>query len=375
MAKHRSGVNRDIARHLKSLATIAEVGWHEQKTTEYIEKALGEPLRKKNVGKSKVGIVCKIGNGTQGIFLRADIDGLPRSDGKILHLCGHNAHTASLICAYRTILRYENVLSNQNKCIYFIFQPAEETFPSGARTVLKENSDLINQCLYGFGSHVAPFLPAGSILIKSGPVFAAGDYFRIVITGKSAHIKDALKGMDAIWGAAQVVDMVYRFQKTFKGYGSDMVFNVNTINGGTVANRIADTVTVTGDIRWLKKEHGKKIKSFFTTLPRTLKEKYPGTITVSYYDGYPALHNDEALEKSFSDFYRKNATMKILHNAPISLGTEDFSFYTKTTPCLYTHIGMGGKYDLHHDHFTATEQVAHDMYQYFIAVAKWFKKF
>ena len=52
-----------------------------------------------------------------------------------MHACGHDAHTASLL---GTILILNNLKNFWQGTIKFIFQPAEEMLPGGARQMIDE---------------------------------------------------------------------------------------------------------------------------------------------------------------------------------------------------------------------------------------------
>ena len=89
------------------------------------------------------GLVGKLeGQDGPSIGLRADIDAIPQheqsgrtdcslTDG-IMHGCGHDTHTVSLLGAAMLLSSYREKLKGD---VYFIFQPAEETL-SGARYLI-----------------------------------------------------------------------------------------------------------------------------------------------------------------------------------------------------------------------------------------------
>ena len=50
-----------------------------------------------------------------------------------MHACGHDAHTASLLGVIKILI---NLKQEFEGTIKFIFQPAEEVFPGGAKTMI-----------------------------------------------------------------------------------------------------------------------------------------------------------------------------------------------------------------------------------------------
>ena len=360
----------NIIQYKNDLDAIAETGWNEVKTTAYIDSVIKQKSLVNGVGEKKVGRTFSIGKGSEKIFLRADIDALPSKNG-VKHICGHSTHMASLLGTFQWALSKELELTKKNKQIIFIFQPAEETFPSGAHTIIQSQKKLLKQCLYGFGIHVMPDIPAGYITVEPGILAAAGDYIEIEVKGKSTHIKATHEGIDAIEGAAYVIQEFKNFQKSLKTFGTEVVFNINTIKGGTAPNRVADTVLMTGDIRWFEKKYFYNLHSFCTNLPDVIEKKYKGKVKVKYYVGYPPLINDKKLSKVIKKYITSTTSLKIYDKLKASLITEDFSFYSDVAPTLYTKIGVGNKNELHDDAFEVPNESVLLAYEYWKSVIDW----
>ena len=106
----------------RELHRIPEIGFDLPKTTAVVKRELermGIPYTEQYAPCSVVGILNASGSGPV-IGLRADMDALPveetadvpfRSEhpGK-MHACGHDAHTAMLLCAARVLKRVESQL-------------------------------------------------------------------------------------------------------------------------------------------------------------------------------------------------------------------------------------------------------------------------
>ncbi len=95
-------VRRDLHAH-------PELGWHEVRTTEVLERKLIEAGLSPRVLPTGTGLICDIGSGDSCVALRADIDALPVTDAVeapwrstvdgVAHACGHDVHTAALLGA------------------------------------------------------------------------------------------------------------------------------------------------------------------------------------------------------------------------------------------------------------------------------------
>ena len=66
-------VRRDLHAH-------PELGWHEVRTTEVLERRLVEAGLSPRVLPTGTGLICDIGSGDTCVALRADIDALPVPD-------------------------------------------------------------------------------------------------------------------------------------------------------------------------------------------------------------------------------------------------------------------------------------------------------
>lgn len=102
------------------------------------------------------------------IALRADFDALPIEDEKetpykstkpgVMHACGHDGHTAALLGVAKVVSQYKDNLKGS---IVFVFQPAEETPPGGAKYMIEDG--ILEDVDYVFGAHLASDIPIGKV--------------------------------------------------------------------------------------------------------------------------------------------------------------------------------------------------------------------
>jgi amidohydrolase len=90
----------------------------------------------------------------------------------VMHACGHDAHTASLLGAAKIL---NEVRDQFEGTIKLIFQPGEEIIPGGASLMIKDKvleNPRPNSIL---GQHVMPMIPAGKVGFRSGLYMASTD--------------------------------------------------------------------------------------------------------------------------------------------------------------------------------------------------------
>ena len=113
---------RDIHAH-------PELGFEEARTSEFVAEKLQEFGISvfRGVGKTGVVGVLKVGNETQSVGLRADMDALPIKEANsfayrsgtsgCMHACGHDGHTTMLLGAAKYLAETQNFRGQVN----FIF--------------------------------------------------------------------------------------------------------------------------------------------------------------------------------------------------------------------------------------------------------------
>ena len=329
-------IRRDIHKH-------PELSFQEFRTSELISKKLESLNIKvtKNVGKTGV-VGDLIGSDGPCIALRADMDALPiQETGKIeyksindgiMHACGHDGHIAMLLGAAEVLSKMKNRI---NGSIRFIFQPAEEG-QGGARYMIKDgclkNVDEI------YGAHLWNYQNYGTIGIKSGPVMAAADMFKINIKGKGGHGAAPQGCVDSIIVASHLIQSFQTIISRNTNPLDSTVVSVGKINGGHNFNIIADEVILEGTTRSYTETNRKLIKSRMKDIILGTEKLFNAKIILDYKDGYPPTINNEKCTIKLI-----NSAKKILKNGVgepyLSMGGEDFSYYGEHIPACFFFIG------------------------------------
>ncbi|WP_438315775.1 M20 metallopeptidase family protein [Sporosarcina sp. FA9] len=334
-------IRRDLHRH-------PELGMEEYRTRDKIIEYLTEMGIPFERDIAHTGVVGFIEGGIEGktIALRADIDALPITEmnevdyksqnvGK-MHACGHDAHTTVLLGAAKLLNdNKENLKGN----VKLFFQPAEETV-GGAKPMIEAGVMENPKVEAVFGLHIAPDIPVGEIGVKYDQMNAASNSLSITIKGDSAHGATPHNGTDAILIAAKVISALQTIVSRNVDPRDSAVISIGVIQGGTAANIIADTVTLTGTVRTLHPDVRSYVLKRIEEVVSHTTQAMGGTFTLTIKDGYNVLINDN----SMVDIVKQSAIELIgeenVHQLQLpSLGVEDFAFFAEAAPSAFYRLG------------------------------------
>lgn len=323
-----------------------EIGFEEHNTSRYVSEILTGLGIEHRTGMAKTGIVALIKGDLPGktIALRADMDaltltektGLPYASKNpgVMHACGHDAHTASLLGAAMLLNECRHELAGSVK---LIFQPAEEG-PGGAKIMIDEGAlDGVDAII---GAHVWQEFPVGALSVRYGPAMACLDSIDITIEGTGCHGAAPHQGVDAIMTACQVVNALQTIASREINPVKPVVVTVGTFNGGYAYNIIADEVQMKGTVRAidpeLRKSLPEKIERVIAGVTSSMRASYK----FNYHFGYPPLVNDNAVTTKVEDTLKRLFGDKNVHQRPEpSMGGEDMAYYLEKVPGTFIYVG------------------------------------
>ena len=368
-----------VRRHLHA---NPELSFEEYNTSKFIAsklKEFGIPFKD---GIVKTGIVATITGtkfpssvlgegmsrlgetGVRSIALRADMDALPITETNnieykskntgVMHACGHDVHTSSLLGAAKILSELKNEFSGTVK---LIFQPGEEKAPGGASLMIKEGvlenpkPDAI------LAQHVFTDLEAGKVGFRSGKYMASTDEIYLTVKGKGGHA--AMKGtyVNPLLIASEIlIALENEFNSPFKGGArragdvegkateaipTVLAFGRMHANGAT--NVIPDEVKIDGTFRTMDEAWRKEAQGIIRQIAISKAKSMGGDCDVNILSGYPALTNDEpttARAKKYAEEYLGKENVSEL---PLRMTGEDFSFFAQKIPACFYRLGTGNK--------------------------------
>ncbi len=336
-----TAMRRDIHAH-------PELCFQEERTADTIAKALtdwGIPVIR-GLGKTGVVGIVKNGTSTRAVGLRADIDALPMTEhnqfahasqhpGK-MHACGHDGHTAMLLAAAKHLSRHRNF----DGTVYLVFQPAEEG-GGGAREMMKDG--LFEKCPMEaiFGAHNWPGMKAGQFALRSGPVFASSNEFRITIRGKGAHAALPHNGVDPVPIACQMVQAFQTIVTRNKRPIDTAVISVTMIHAGEATNVIPDSCELRGTVRTFTTEVLDLVERRMRKIASATSEAFDATCEFHFNRNYPPTINHGPETDFARSLLADVVGAENVHDFEPTMGAEDFSFFLQEKPGCYFLIGNG----------------------------------
>lgn len=326
-----------------------ELSGQEVETSKVVQKTLGDAGIPFQTGFAKTGVLGIIEGGKPGgtIALRADMDALPidekteidfrSNNAGVMHACGHDAHTAMLLCAG---LKLNEMKAHLPGKVLLVFQPAEEDSPiGGAGPMLADGVFDEHRPDAIFGQHVWPNLKVGQIGIRDKEMMGASDSFVITINGEGGHASMPHEGKDAIIVAAEFISAVQSIVSRNTDPLEAAVITVGTISGGYRYNVIADEVKLEGTVRTYKKEIKEVVKTRLNELIKGFEIAYGVTIDLLYRDGYDATVNTPEWAQLIRSRVVELLGEEAVPTVNASLGGEDFSKFLNEIPGAFFWLG------------------------------------
>lgn len=348
-----------------------ELSFEEFHTAEFIEQTLKSyGITSQRMGKTGVIVVLEgEGKGNKVMALRADIDALPIQENSsqnyqskhpnIMHACGHDVHTASLLTTTRILSEHRSSWGGKIK---IIFQPAEEKFPGGASILIEEGvlKDPEPQAI--IAQHVFPELESGQLGFKSGPFMASADEIYITVHGKGGHGAIPHKTRDTILIASHLIIALQQIVSRNNNPLTPTVLTIGKIQStGGATNIIPGEVKIEGTFRTFDEEWRKEAKVLIRTICEGTAQAMGGSVEVDIKDGYPVLLNDYKITQLMKAWATELLGADHIVDLPMRTTAEDFAYYSQLMPaCFYrlgtSNPGHAGEKRVHTPEFDIDEQ-------------------
>ena len=316
------------------------------------------------------GISATVGGGGKVFLLRADMDALRMneeteldyaSESGNMHACGHDMHTAMLLCAAKILKAHENELCGTVK---LMFQPAEEIL-EGAKDMIdsgvlcepKVDAALMIHVLAGVGAK------SGAVVFPSESESApSADHFKITVKGSACHGSSPQNGRDALLAACYIMIALQEISSRELGMADRAVITVGRMEAGSAPNAIAEKAELFGTARAFGAHTSDALKKRITEICHATASAFRAEAEVSFNMSCPVLKNDMELCSAVRSYCAEILSAESLLAAESVLGasggSEDFAYISQIVPSLSVSVCAGqGKYPLHHPKVRFDESV------------------
>lgn len=363
-------VKNEVIQWRRHIHQYPDLTFNEQITANYIYEQLSKLNGLTLSRPTPTSVVAHLQGALPGktIALRADTDALPINEDSgesfssknpgIMHACGHDAHTAMLLGAAKVLTQVQSQLKGN---VVFIFQPAEEVPPGGAKELVEkgvlDGVDMI------FGLHVFPTIETGKVSLKYGVFSASSDNFDITIKGVGGHGSMPQACVDPIAIGAEVVTALQHIVARNLDPLNAPVLTVATFQAGDSYNVIPMTAHLAGTLRTHNKSVRAKVPQLMERIVAGITQAHGASYEFKWTQGYTIGNNAELA---------CDIAKKVIHNvvgeenliisqAPM-FGSEDFSSYQEVVPGCFLFIGSGNQekgatVGLHNAKFVLDEDV------------------
>lgn len=343
---------KDTVEMRRHLHQNPELSYEEEKTGKYIVKKLNEFKVANEHGCAVNGVVGLIkGKNPEKrvLALRADMDALPIQEANdvpykskkkgVMHACGHDVHTASLLGTARILNELKEDFEGTVK---LIFQPAEERFPGGASIMIKEGVLENPSPTSIFGQHVHPPLEAGKIGLKPGMYMASADEIYVTVKGKGGHGALPQDCIDPVIITAHIITALQQIVSRKSDPTTPSVLTFGKINStGGSTNIIPNEIKLEGTFRTMDEVWRKKAHRMMRSMAKGIAKSMGGACKFKILKGYPFLVNDEKLTAKAKQFAIEYLGKENVVDLPIRMTAEDFSYFSQKMPACFYRLGTG----------------------------------
>jgi amidohydrolase len=339
----------DLVAMRRDLHRNPELSFREHRTAAVAARAVEALGYRVSEGVGRTGVVAELGGDGPIVALRADMDALPMEEegdaeyrssvAGVMHACGHDAHVSMLVGAAR-LLAAHHAAGSLPGTVRLLFQPSEEASDeaglSGAARMVEDGAMAGVDAV--FGVHIGAHLPLGEVHLSAGPIMAGSDRFTAVVRGRSAHAGRPQEGTDAIVLAAHAVLACQLGASRRISPQDEGTLSIGTVRGGSAENVLAESVTLTGTIRYFEERVRDALRD---ALHRgfTVAETLGGRADIRLLEGYPPVVNDEGM----TDIARTAVATVIGAERVVPferwMGAEDFAILAREAPGCFFWLG------------------------------------
>jgi len=338
----------DVVANRRHLHSHPELSFHEVETSAFIAKKLDELglTYERMADNGLVALIKGEKPSDQVVALRADMDALPILEANdvpyksqntgVMHACGHDAHTSSLLGTAKILTSLKSEFGGTVK---LIFQPAEEKLPGGASLMIKEGVLQNPTPQAVIGQHVMPFIDAGKVGFRAGKYMASADEIYVTVKGKGGHAAQPQQNIDPVLITAHILTALQQVVSRFADPKTPSVLSFGKVIANGATNVIPNEVYLEGTFRTMDEEWRAEAHVKMKKLAEGIAESMGGSCDFNIMKGYPFLVNEEKLTASTRYFAEEYLGKENVLDLDIWMAAEDFAYYSQVADSCFYRLG------------------------------------
>ena len=378
-----------IRRHLHA---HPELSFEEHQTMAFVSATLTSWGVAHRTNVTGTGIVAQVHGQqpeTRTVALRADMDALPITEANavdyastnpgVMHACGHDVHTTSLLGALRILQLTSDGWTGTVRCI---FQPGEERIPGGAKGMVAAGVLKNPEPVGIFGQHVFPDLPAGDVGVRGGAYMASADEIHLTVKGQGGHAALPHMCRDAVLAASNVVVTAQQLVARLCPPGQPSVLSFGFMQALGATNVLPNEVRLQGTFRAMDETWRTQAHEALSAMIHATCKAHGCEADLDIRPGYPAVNNHVGMAAAFKAVACEYLGAEHVHDLDIRMTGEDFSHFANEIPGCFYRLGTAspgpehdlGRHGLHTPRFDVDEEalkVGTGLMAYTAATAVW----
>ncbi|SFU07686.1 amidohydrolase [Algoriphagus locisalis] len=339
----------EVIANRRHLHANPELSYQEFNTAKFVKEKLQKIGISTIESKANTGWVALIEGKNPSkrvVALRADMDALPIIEANevsyksqnpgVMHACGHDAHTASLLGAAKIL---NEVKDDFEGTIKLIFQPGEEVAPGGASLMIADKV-LENPRPNGIiGQHVMPFIEVGKVGFRPGIYMASADEIYVTVKGKGGHAAMPETLIDPVLIASHMIVALQQVVSRAASPKIPSVLSFGRVEALGATNVIPNEVKIQGTFRTLDEEWRAKAHEKMLSIAHGIVEGMGGEVDFEIKKGYPFLNNDPELTYRSHQAAIAYLGEENVLDLDIWMAAEDFAFYSQEVEGCFYRLG------------------------------------
>lgn len=338
----------DVVATRRHLHSHPELSFHEVETSVFVANKL-EELGLEYHKMADTGLVALIKGDLPSdrvVALRADMDALPILEANdvpyksqnpgVMHACGHDAHTSSLLGTAKILTELKSEFGGTIK---LIFQPAEEKLPGGASLMIKEGVLENPKPQAVLGQHVMPLIDAGKVGFRAGKYMASTDELYVTVRGKGGHGAQPQQNVDPVIITAHILTALQTIVSRSADPKSPSVLSFGKVIANGATNVIPNEVYLEGTFRTMDEKWRSEAHIKIKKMAEGIAESMGGSCEFNIVRGYPFLINEEVLTAATRGHAEDYLGKENVLDLDIWMAAEDFAYYSQAADACFYRLG------------------------------------